>query len=248
MPSIQPILSRGLYRARRSEGPADIARVQALRTRCFQVEGLNFDPFDELCEHVLVEDRASGDLVCCFRLMVLTSVQDMGHSYSAQYYDLTGFHASCSSVAEVGRFCVHPDWADPDVLRIAWGAMTVLVDRLGIEVLFGCSSFSGTRTELYLDAFALLKQRHLAPIHWLPGVKASEVFRFATQLMLEPDASQAMQQMPPLLRTYLFMGGWVSDHAVIDHQMNTLHVFTVLEIQRIPETRKRLLRTVAGVS
>ncbi len=40
--------------------------------------------------------------------------------------------------------------------------------------------------------------------------------------------------MPPLLRTYLMMGGWVSDHAVVDRQMNTLHVFTGLEIGAIP--------------
>ena len=53
-----------------------------------------------------------------------------------------------------------------------------------------------------------------------------------------------MQAMPPLLRTYLMMGGWVSDHAVIDPQMNTLHVFTGLEIRAIPEARKRLLRAV----
>jgi len=52
--------------------------------------------------------------------------------------------------------------------------------------------------------------------------------------------------MPPLLRTYLLMGGWVSDHAVVDGQMNTLHVFTGLEIAAIPPARARLLRAVAA--
>ncbi len=42
------------------------------------------------------------------------------------------------------------------------------------------------------------------------------------------------------------MGGWVSDHAVVDQQMNTLHVFTGVEIGAIPPARKRLLRAVAG--
>jgi len=55
----------------------------------------------------------------------------------------------------------------------------------------------------------------------------------------------ARQQIPPLLRSYLAMGGWVSDHAVIDRQMNTLHVFTGLEIAAIPPNRARLLRTLA---
>ena len=56
----------------------------------------------------------------------------------------------------------------------------------------------------------------------------------------------ATLKMPPLLRTYLIMGGWVSDHAVVDRQMNTLHVFTGLEIGAIPPARKKLLRAVAG--
>jgi putative hemolysin len=55
-----------------------------------------------------------------------------------------------------------------------------------------------------------------------------------------------MLGMPPLLRTYLLMGGWVSDHAVVDRQLNTMHVFTGVEIGMIPAARKRLLRAVIG--
>ena len=55
-----------------------------------------------------------------------------------------------------------------------------------------------------------------------------------------------MRAIPPLLRTYLAMGGWVSDHAVIDRQMNTIHVFTGVEIDRVPVARARALRAIAG--
>jgi putative hemolysin len=91
----------------------------------------------------------------------------------------------------------------------------------------------------------MLKERHIAPKRWRPRVKAPNVFRFAQKLRGKPDVKQAMRRMPPLLRTYLMMGGWVSDHAVVDAQMNTLHVFTGLEIRAIPPARKRLLRAVA---
>jgi putative hemolysin len=150
-------------------------------------------------------------------------------------------------MVEMGRFCTHPDFgADPDLLRVAWGAMTAFVDARGVELLFGCSSFSGTDTADYLDSFAMLKERHLAPKRWLPSVKAPNVFRFAARLRHKPDLKQAMRAMPPLLRTYLMMGGWVSDHAVVDEKMNTLHVFTGVEIRAIPAARKRLLRAVVG--
>lgn len=90
-------------------------------------------------------------------------------------------------------------------------------------------------------------ERHLAPKRWLPRVKAPQVFRFARALRLrKPDPRRAMAAMPPLLRSYLAMGGWVSDHAVVDRQLDTLHVFTGLEIRAIPPERAKLLRAVGA--
>ena len=100
---------------------------------------------------------------------------------------------------------------------MAWAALAEHVARNGIELVFGCSSFRGVEIEAYADAFALLGERHLAPRRWLPRVKAPAVFRFARLLALRrPDLKAAMRAMPPLLRSYLAMGGWVSDHAVVD--------------------------------
>ena len=146
-------------------------------------------------------------------------------------------------MVEMGRFCIDPEVRDADVLRVAWGAMTQYVDSEGLELLFGCSSFKGTEAERYMDAFALLHERHLAPSRWLPRVKAPRVILFGKRIRLKkPNLKRAMKGMPPLLRTYLVMGGWVSDHAVVDNDLNTLHVFTGLEISAIPSARKRLLR------
>ncbi len=238
------VLQKGHYRVRRAAKRADIADAQALRARCFgMASALDADPFDETADHFLVEDIRDGALVCCFRLQRLTGAE-LTRSYAAQYYELTALEAYEGPMMELGRFCVCPNRCDPDILRIAWAAMTDVVDREDIRMLFGCSSFAGVETAQYLDAFAMLRARHLAPKRWLPRVKAPEVFRFAARLRRRPDARRAMLRMPPLLRTYLLMGGWVSDHAVVDHQMNTLHVFTGLEIGAIPENRKRLLRAL----
>ncbi|CUH80698.1 hypothetical protein TRM7557_03051 [Tritonibacter multivorans] len=240
------LLEKGRYVARLAQDARDIAAAQALRTLCFRTDQFDADGFDTTCEHVLVEDSRSGALVCCFRLLVLEGGADVSRSYSAQYYDLSAMAGFEGRMVEMGRFCIHQGWTDPDILRVAWGAMTAFVDREEIQMLFGCSSFAGTETEDYLDAFAMLKHRHLAPKRWLPRVKAPNVFKYAARLRRKPDAKKAMLRMPPLLRTYLMMGGWVSDHAVVDNHMNTLHVFTGLEIGAIPPARKRLLRAVAG--
>ena len=242
-------LTKGRYSTRLAETPADIRAAQALRHLCFRGvdagDGLDADAFDSICTHFLVEEQRSGRLVCCFRVLPLTG-EEIGRSYSAQFYELSALAEFPGPMVEMGRFCIHPQVKDPDILRVAWGAMTRFVDDNGIEMLFGCSSFHGTDEAEYLDAFAMLKERHLAPRRWLPRVKAPQVFRFAQKLRRKPDIKLAMLRMPPLLRTYLLMGGWVSDHAVVDRHMNTLHVFTGLEISAIPPARKRLLRGVAG--
>lgn len=239
----------GRYRARQAQTAADIRTAQRLRHRAFRdgAEGLDADAFDAICTHVLVEDETDGALVCCFRVLPLADGGQIERSYSAQFYELSALRDFAAPMAEMGRFCIHPEARDPDILRVAWAAMTRLVDDTGVEMLFGCSSFRGTDANAYSDVFAMLKERHLAPRRWWPRVKAPSVFHFAQMLRRrKPDAKRAMLRMPPLLRTYLLMGGWVSDHAVVDPHMNTLHVFTGLEIAAIPPTRKRLLRAAAS--
>lgn len=247
-------LNKGRYAAREAVTDEDVLACQRLRHRTFvtgtganrRESGIDADAFDALCRHVMVEDMKSGTLVCCFRILPLQNGTEIGCTYSAQHYELSALEAFDGPMVEMGRFCIHPEYRDPDILRVAWGAMTRMVDHEGIEMLFGCSSFKGTEAGAYRDAFALLNARHLGPKRWLPRVKAPSIFPFAKLLRRrKPDLRQALRKMPPLLRTYLTMGGWVSDHAVVDRDLNTLHVFTGLEIGAIPPSRARLLRASA---
>lgn len=235
-------MSKGRYDVFTAETPQDIQSAQALRALAFELKTpLDSDVFDTRQRHVLVRERGGGRLVCCFRIGVFEGPEITG-SYAAQYYGLDRLAGFDGKMMELGRFCVHPDAADPDIVRIAWAALTRFVDSQGIRLLFGCTSFKGTDPRAFLGTFAVLAQCHLAPPAWHPAEGAGEVVRFADHVSEGIDRKTALQQMPALLRTYLLMGGWVSDHAVVDRQMNTLHVFTGLEIDAIPENRKRLLR------
>lgn len=250
MPVSGVLLEKGGYRARLAQGADDVMAARLLRARCFATGALDQDQFDAGCLHVLIECRSSGGLVGCFRLMLLESGAELSQSYSFQYYELSRLASFPGRMLELGRFCIDPGVQDADVLRLAWGAVTSMVDRQGVALLFGCSSFAGTTPESYVEAFALLQHRHLAPPPQRPGIKAAEARSFSDLLRgraegQKPDLKQAQAQLPPLLRSYLAMGGWVSDHVVIDAALNTCHVFTGLEVTDIPATRKRLLRGVA---
>ncbi|MFN3823696.1 MAG: GNAT family N-acetyltransferase [Pseudorhodobacter sp.] len=243
-------LEKGRYRSRLCSGAEDIRAAQRLRYRSFidaQGDGLDADRFDDICQHVLIEEEGVAGPVGCFRLLSLPDGSAITQSYSAQFYDLSALAGIGAPLLELGRFCIRADRMDPDILRLAWGALTRFVDARKVAMLFGCSSFRGTDPAPYRDAFAVLGARHLAPEARRPAPRAPETYGFAADLIgHEPDPREALRRMPPLLRTYLLMGGWVSDHAVIDRGLGTLHVFTGLEIGAIPQQRARLLRGVAA--
>ncbi len=235
------------FRIRIAETAEDLAAARKLRALCFCAPDLEIDAdaFDAICTHFLIEDWRNRRLVCCFRILSLNDGREIGRSYSAQFYDLAALAGFPGRMLEMGRFCIAPGAIEPDILRLAWAALTAWVDRERVELLFGCSSFRGTEVAAHLDAFALLRERHLAPFRWVPQVKAPEVFPFARQLHgVTPDPKAAALAMPPLLRSYLAMGGWVSDHAVVDRELGTIHVFTGLEVARVPPARARALRAV----
>lgn len=243
-------LRKGRYAARLARGQDDVAAAQRLRGLVFRGAGdaRDGDAFDAVCHHVLIEEARKGRLIGCYRLLPLCGGAEIGRSYAAQHYGLAGLESFPGPMVEIGRFCVHPEWRDPDILRVAWATMTRFVDATGVEMLFGCSSFRGTCSGDHIEAFTLLAERHLAPRRFLPAIKAPDVVRFVPSQSRRPaaDAKRAMLAMPPLLRSYLAMGGWVGDHAVVDRDLGTLHVFTGLEIRKMPSTRKRLLRATAA--
>jgi putative hemolysin len=236
-------LSKGKYTVQRAATAAEKAAALDLRALCFGIADGAADQFDAAAVHMLVRAQSDGAVVATFRMSTCAGA-GIADSYAAQFYDLEKLHNFEGPLLELGRFCVHPDYADPDILRIAWASLTAFVDEAGVQMLFGCSSFAGTQPERYLDAFALLRARHLGPERWRPAVKAPEVFLYSAEITAKPDLVRANAAMPPLLRSYLMMGGWVSGHAVIDRTMNTLHVFTALDIGAIPPARKKLLRAL----
>jgi putative hemolysin len=242
---------KGHYVARLARTDEDVHAALHLRHLAFfdadaDPDEIETDEYDNRCEHMLVQDTRTGEFLCSYRLMIFGSGAEIDRSYSAQFYDLGALHEFTGPMVEIGRFCIRPGITDPNLLRVAWAALTRIVDQRGIEMMFGCSSFPGTRPDDYTETFALLTEKHIAPRRWLPKVKAPKVFRFADRLLrVKFDRRTALRRMPPLLKTYLTMGGWVSDHAVIDPHMNTLHVFTGVELRRIPAGRAQLLRATA---
>ena len=193
------LLEKGRYRARLGEGTEDLAAMRALRSHSFGTYHPDGDAHDDLCQHVLIED-CTGTLLGGFRMLALSGGDQIASSYSARFYDLDGLRGFDGPMVELGRFCIHPDRPDPDILRLAWAALTAHVDATGVTLLFGCSSFAGADPKAHHPALAHLGARHLAPSRWRPGIKAPEVVRFCD--LPTPTWTGGITGLPPLPGLY----------------------------------------------
>ncbi|QYZ71820.1 GNAT family N-acetyltransferase [Neotabrizicola shimadae] len=236
-------LRKGRLCARRAVTDPDLLSAQRLRHLCFRgVDGIDSDSFDATAQHWLIEDQ-QGALLACFRLIPVTTPEHLAASYSDRFFDLAPMADLAFPMLELGRFCIRPDVADPDVLRLAWGALAGVVDDLGAGVLFGCTSFRGADPARHRPALSALAGAHLGPAAHRPQARGD-----AVPLPPGPpaDPRAALAGLPTLLRTYLGMGGWVADRAVPDPDLDTLVVFTAVEIAAIPPARARALRAIAS--
>lgn len=227
--------------ARAQELPA----LQALRGLAFRGGGADGDAFDADCLHLWIGREGEAPLAT---IRVHHHPQGaLGRGYSAQYFDLAPLAAAPGPALELGRLCAHPDHPQPDLLRLIWAGVTRLVEGMGAARLIGCSSLQGTDPARYSAALAALAARHLGPDAHRPRAldTSLETFAFAGLRTIRA-APGDLAVLPPLLRAYLAMGGWVGDHLVIDRDLGTCMVFTCVEIASMPESRKRVFRALAG--
>jgi L-ornithine Nalpha-acyltransferase len=229
-------LVRDLWTVRLAE-PDDMPALMRLRARAFRGnEGADdSDDYDADSLHLWI-GGSDGAPAATLRLRRHDSPESLLAGYAARFYDLRTMAATRGISLELGRLCTDQGKSDM-MMRLVWTGVARLVLRTGAARLIGCTSFHTTDPAPLAPAWALLKARHLGPPEMAPGRLAPEIVGFET-IDAEPEPG-ALALLPPLLRAYLAMGGWVSDHLVIDRDLGTCHVFTCVDIANMPDARKR---------
>lgn len=206
---------------------------------------LEVDRFDPLYDHMIVLDhaRAGGlddKVVGVYRLLPGERAGDVGGFYSEGEYDLTVLRQSGRKLLELGRSCLHRDYRGGLALYHLWNQLAAYTLGRGYEVLFGTASFHGTDLAALAQPLSLLHHRHLAPVDL--RVRATSAHYETMNLRPEEDLdrSQAMRDIPALIKAYLRMGGFVGDGAFVDHEFNTTDICLILDVNRINERQKAI--------
>ena len=159
----------------------------------------------------------------------------MGRFYSEDEYDIHAITNFPGGVLELGRSCVDADYRGRAVMQLLWRGIAAYIDLHAIDLMFGCASLNGTDPDALAAELTYLYGHHLAPPALRPKALPA---RYVDMRRLDPaayDPRRASQALPPLIKGYLRLGGFVGDGAVIDQQFNTVDVAIVVKTDLVTE-------------
>lgn len=218
---------------------ADRRAAQALRFRVFVEElgatgpgvdrevGLETDPWDPFCDHLLVTDvLRGGEVAATCRLLDAEGARRAGGFACEAEFDLRALRGSGRRLLEVGRVCVAPAHRNGAALHRLWQGIAQVAAARGAEVLFGAASFAGTDLAALAQPLSALHHDHLAPEPLRP------VSRDGPWSPLPPEAVDrraAMLALPPLVKAYLRLGGRVGLGPCVDRAFGCTDLCMVLD-------------------
>jgi len=214
----------------------DIAAAQRLRHRVFVEEmgargvagdgGRERDFFDPWCEHLVVRDRATGDVVGTYRLLTAEKASRLGTFCAEREFDLTRLAPLRSGLVEVGRACIAPDYRTGAAVMLLWSGVAARMREHGATHLIGCASISMADGGANAAAiYTHLARRYLAPIEYRVTTRSP------LAALARPIPSTAT--IPPLINGCLRLGGWIGGEPAWDPEFNAADLLVFLPRARI---------------
>lgn len=234
------------YGLRLARDNHDLRKAQALRYAVFNVElseglsashatGLDADPFDNICDHLIVEHLPTHTVVGTYRLQTgETAARGLGY-YSAQEFDFRPYEPLRSRMVELGRACVAASHRNLVVLGLLWRGIAEYARDHGARYLCGCSSINTTDPAIGASVYSELCRRHLVE----PALRTQPTGGFECPLdSLAPEPPP----IPKLLRAYLGIGATICGPPALDGTFGTIDFLTFVDLHALPAVvRQRLL-------
>ncbi|MFF7815448.1 GNAT family N-acetyltransferase [Streptomyces roseolus] len=221
----------------------DVRAAQRLRHQVFAGEmgarldgpepGLDTDAFDAYCDHLLVREESTGEVVGTYRILPPERAAVAGRLYSESEFDLGRLAPVRHDLVEVGRSCVHPAHRNGAVIALIWAGLARYMTRTGHEWLAGCCSIPlADGGALAAATWDTVKAKHLAPEeYWVTPHKL-----WNSDGVRRPEGRT---ELPPLLRGYLRLGAWVCGAPAYDPDFGVADLYVLLSLRR---TNPRYLR------
>jgi putative hemolysin len=221
-----------------AEHADDVTLAQRLRYEVFNLElheglssafetGLDADEFDPVCEHLIVRERETGNVVGTYRLQTGTNAERHRGYYSEREFNFAPFEPVRAEVLELGRACVAAAHRNHVVLGLLWRGIALYARQQGARYLVGCSSLTSQDEAAGLAVYRELAANHLADSRWqtrpLSACRCSPLNGRAVAL-----------PVPKLMRAYLTLGAKICGDPAIDREFSTIDFLTLLDLRAMP--------------
>lgn len=240
------VSSPAQYAVRLARSPAEIQAAQTLRFQVFNLElneglahsyatGLDADPFDAVCDHLLVEHVPTRQIVGTYRLqMGASAAKNLGY-YCEQEFYFAVYEPYRKQIVELGRACVHRQHRNLIVLGLLWKGIADYARERGGRYLIGCSSLTSQEPATGASAYSELCRKNLAETPWRTMPLPSH--ECPLEMVTEEKAA-----IPKLLRAYLTVGAKICGPPALDRHFKTIDFLTLLDLETLsPQTRERFL-------
>ena len=230
----------------------EIRQAQRLRYDVFAGEmgarlssplnGHDIDLFDDFCEHLLVRDTSTGEVIGTYRVLTPAQAKRIGSTYSDTEFDLTRLRTLRERMVELGRSCVHPAHRHGGVIMALWGALAEFMARNQLDVMIGCASIPMLHNGVVsADAAASIwlqvQANHLAPIEYQ--------VRPRLPLPVENVEGSVPVEPPALIKGYLRLGAKVLGAPAWDPDFNTADLPMMMRLSDMPARYRRHFLGVA---
>lgn len=216
--------------------PEEVEEAQHLRYKVFAEEmgarlpsaneGIDRDIFDSFCEHLLVRDSENNKVVGTYRILSPAQAKTIRGYYSETEFDLTRLLHLRDRMVEVGRSCVHADYRDGATIAQLWKGLADYMLRHKHEYLIGCASIGMSDGGHYAaSVYHKLHKLHEAPAE----------YRVFPRCPLPLDALDKSLDVtiPPLIKGYLRLGGYICGEPAWDPDFNTADLFILVPMSRL---------------
>lgn len=213
-------------------------------------DGRDVDRFDEFCDHLLVREERSGDLVGCYRMLPPTGAIAAGGLYTATEFDVRALDPLRPSLVEMGRAVVRADHRNGAVVLLMWAGILSYLDRHGYDHVVGCVSVpvvtpgvDDTPGCLIRGVRDVARRRHAAPGAYTVHPYRPVTFDGRTLDDIDPPARVSV---PPLLRGYLRLGAQICGEPAHDPDFGVGDFPALLDKRRADVRYLRRLRSVSA--
>ncbi len=177
--------------------------------------GLDVDLFDPYCDHLLVRDLNTSQVVGTYRVLPPWQAERLGKLYAEGEFDLSRLIQLRSKMVEVGRSCVHRDYRNGAVIMSLWGGLGAYMMQNGYETMLGCASVSMADGGHYVaDLYHALS----STTHFLTPLEYRVLAH--TLLPVNELRTGAIVEPPSLIKGYLRLGAKICGAPAHDPSFN----------------------------